>query len=252
MRDTHTIEARLAGTRPRADEEFRVSLRKRLLAQHAELVRAQNVGTFSLKTLQEFVNIYTMQQIKRIAIGIPAVAFIAVLAVVVVMPQIQIAQAKEIARQDPQIQALLSEGAQIADVAIENGTAEVTLSPAYFIKAEIGEGTATLTAHTVEHGNGVVWVEEESAVMHGVEASDFVTLNPTDFVRVRVDLEQNTVVNMYTVPAVGMEGIELVSETENERVYKLPNGKTIKVQMLNSSTGGDNNMTATFKIEEVE
>jgi len=64
----------------------------------------------------------------------PVSAALVLIAVVgffnVIQPQLQIAQAKEIARNDPQVQALLQEyGLEIAQVKLENGEALVLVAP---------------------------------------------------------------------------------------------------------------------------
>ncbi|TET57096.1 MAG: hypothetical protein E3J50_01800, partial [Dehalococcoidia bacterium] len=64
----------------------------------------------------------------------PVSAALVLIAVVgffnVIQPQLQIAQAKEIARNDPQVQALLQEyGLEIAEVKLENGEAFVLVAP---------------------------------------------------------------------------------------------------------------------------
>jgi len=64
----------------------------------------------------------------------PVSAALVLIAVVgffnVIQPQLQIAQAKEIARNDPQVQALLQEyGLEIAEVKLENGEALLLLAP---------------------------------------------------------------------------------------------------------------------------
>ncbi len=246
-------------TKPKASEDFRLSLRTRLLERHTQykrVVESHNTNTFSLEVL---IDVFTMQNIKRISIAVPAlVLLVAVVATTIVVPQMKVAQAEEIARQNPQVQALLSEGAEIAHVELINGTAEVLVAPAYFVHMGEGGETATISMRQIDvesiEGYEVDWSEGEgvSAVVHGAKASDFAT-SVTDFVKVQVDFDQDAVVNMYAIPTTNAVagGIELISETDDERVYKLPNGKTIKVKM-HMSTDGNTDTATIFELEEIE
>lgn len=82
-----------------------------------------NSGRFNKRTVLDWA--------KMLA---PVSAALVLIAVVgffnLVQPQLQIAQAKEIARNDPQVQALLQEyGLEIAQVKLENGEAFLLLAP---------------------------------------------------------------------------------------------------------------------------
>ncbi len=84
-----------------------------------------NSGRFKKRTILDWA--------KMLA---PVSAALVLIAVVgffnLIQPQLQIAQAKEIAKNDPQVQALLQEyGLEIAEVKLENGEALLLLAPQF-------------------------------------------------------------------------------------------------------------------------
>ena len=223
---------------PRSRESFRLSLRERLLAGeyvHGDVV----VRTPTTFTRYLLTYILSMKAIQRFAIGAPVAVLGLALVFAVTVPRAEIAQAEEIVRQHPQVQQLLAEGASVAYTEITNGSAEVTISPAYFLTAEFSEDGETATIRMVDFAStseehGAQWVADNGSTLTAYfEGADFKTLQPTDFVRVAVDLEREEVTNIYALPTSGVaSGIELISETDTERTYQLPNGKTITVYMF--------------------
>ena len=95
------------------------------LPSHRQALRMAllNSGRFRKRTVLDWAKLLA-----------PVSAALVLIAVVgffnVIQPQLQIAQAKEIAKNDPRVQALLEEyGLEIAEVKLENGEAFVLVAP---------------------------------------------------------------------------------------------------------------------------